>query len=462
MAFVAAFMVPHPPIAIHEVGHGDEAQIQPTLDSYDTIARIIAGIQPDTIVVTSPHAIMYSDYFHISPGKKAYGDMGRFGAPEIAFEADYDTEFVDKLSAEAGKLGIPAGTLGEKEPELDHGVLVPAYFINQYYYNYDLVRIGLSGLSLKTHYNLGRVIRSVADSMDKKIVLIASGDLSHCQKEDGPYGFSPEGPEYDEKLMDVMSRGAFEELLAFDEKFLRKAQECGHRSFCIMAGAFHNTEVDVQILSHEATFGVGYGFGVFIPRVDKPDLQSDDGGKQNTINEFLGYKINQSKDPYVELAWKTIICHVTGQELPDLFDLPKEMLETKAGAFVSVHELGMLRGCIGTISATCNSVAEEIRQNAVSAVSRDPRFSPVVERELSKLEISVDVLGEAEKISSQEELDVKRYGVIVESGAKRGLLLPDLEGVDSIEQQVDIARQKAGIHYDEPYILYRFEVIRHT
>ena len=168
MAFVAAFMVPHPPIAIHEVGHGDEAQIQPTLDSYDTIARIIAKIQPDTIVVTSPHAIMYSDYFHISPGEKAYGDMGRFGAPEIAFEADYDTEFVDKLSAEAGKLGIPAGTLGEKEPELDHGVLVPAYFINQYYYNYDLVRIGLSGLSLKTHYNLGRVIRSVADSMDKK------------------------------------------------------------------------------------------------------------------------------------------------------------------------------------------------------------------------------------------------------------------------------------------------------
>jgi len=456
MALVAAFMVPHPPIAIHEVGKGDEAQIQPTLDSYDTVARIISELEPDTIVVTSPHSIMYSDYFHISPGAKAYGDMGRFGAPEIAFEADYDTEFVDKLCQQADRLGIPAGTLGEKDASLDHGVLVPAYFINQYYCNYDLVRIGLSGLSLKTHYDFGRIIRAVADDTDKKIVLIASGDLSHCQKEDGPYGFSKEGPEYDEKLMDIMKRSAFNELLSFDEEFLRKAQECGHRSFCIMAGAFHNTEVDSQILSHEATFGVGYGFGVFIPRVDKSIEKEVDSGK-----EYKGYKINSSGDPYVSLAWKTIIDHVTGQELPDLFDLPEEMLDKKAGAFVSVHEMGMLRGCIGTISATCGSVAEEIRQNAVSAVSRDPRFTPVVERELDKLEINVDVLSEAEPIESKDELDVKRYGVIVEFGAKRGLLLPDLDGVDNVDQQVDIARQKAGIRFDEDYKLYRFEVIRH-
>ncbi|MCR4903558.1 MAG: AmmeMemoRadiSam system protein A [Butyrivibrio sp.] len=446
MSFAAAFMVPHPPLAIHEVGKGDEEAIAKTLESFDTIARIIAEIEPDTIVVTSPHAVMYSDYFHISPGEKAYGDMGRFGAPEIAFEADYDTEFVDKLCHEADKLGIPAGTLGERDKALDHGVLVPAYFINRYYCNYDLVRIGLSGLSLKTHYNFGRLLRKVADETDKKIVLIASGDLSHCQKEDGPYGFSPEGPEYDEKLMDIMGRGAFTELLDFDESFLEKAQECGHRSFCIMAGTFHNTKVDVQMLSHEATFGVGYGLGIFIPRQDvNIEAMEDD-----------------HKDPYVKLARQTIENFVRGQELPDLFEVPGEMLNTKAGAFVSVHELGMLRGCIGTISATCESVAEEIRQNAVSAVSRDPRFSPVVERELDKLEISVDVLGEAEPIESKDMLDIKKYGVIVESGVKRGLLLPDLEGVDSIEQQIDIARQKAGIRFDEDYKLYRFEVIRHV
>ncbi len=116
----------------------------------------------------------------------------------------------------------------------------------------------------------------------------------------------------------------------------------------------------------------------------------------------------------------------------------------------------------GTISATCDNLAEEIRENAVSAVSRDPRFRPVKEEELDDLEINVDVLGDAEHISSPAELDVKKYGVIVTNGLRRGLLLPDLDGVDTVEQQIDIARQKAGIRPSEPVELQRFEVVRHV
>ena len=122
---------------------------------------------------------------------------------------------------------------------------------------------------------------------------------------------------------------------------------------------------------------------------------------------------------------------------------------------------GRLRGCIGTIAATRRSVAEEILQNAVGACSQDPRFSPVTEAELSSLEISVDVLGELEPVASLRELDVKRYGVVVSHGMKRGLLLPNLEGVDTVEEQVRIARQKGGIQENDPYRLERFEVVRH-
>ena len=153
----------------------------------------------------------------------------------------------------------------------------------------------------------------------------------------------------------------------------------------------------------------------------------------------------------------------TGKQLDTLPDnLPDEMTARSAGAFVSLHAHGQLRGCIGTTGPTTESVAWEIVQNAVSACSRDPRFAPVRVDELDSLEYSVDVLGVPEVVSSPAELDIKRYGVIVSCGGRRGLLLPDLEGVDTVAQQIDIARQKGGISSWERYTLERFEVVRHT
>ena len=171
-----------------------------------------------------------------------------------------------------------------------------------------------------------------------------------------------------------------------------------------------------------------------------------------------------SGDKYVELARKTIENYVrTGEVIKVPDGLPEEMLSTRAGAFVSLHRLGKLRGCIGTIQGVQENVAKEIISNAVSASTKDPRFRPVRPEELDDLEISVDVLGDAEQVGSLEDLDVKRYGVIVTKGYRRGLLLPDLEGVDTPRQQVEIALMKAGLSRDEEdFILERFEVIRHT
>jgi MEMO1 family protein len=168
-----------------------------------------------------------------------------------------------------------------------------------------------------------------------------------------------------------------------------------------------------------------------------------------------------SDDPYVDFARSVVESYVEEGELPLLEEAPEELRESRAGAFVTLKKGGDLRGCIGTVRPVAKSVAEEIRNNAVSSATGDPRFPPIAPDELPELEYSVDILGEPQPVSGIEELDPKRYGVIVRSGSRSGLLLPDLEGIDTAEEQLRIAMMKAGIRPSEPVILERFEVIRH-
>lgn len=459
MGIVAAFMVPHPPLIIPEIGKDAVKTIEKTVKAYERAADEIAKLEPDTIVITSPHSVMYADCFHVSPGKEASGSFERFGASEVKFSEEYDTEFVSTLE-ESSNANPVVTTLGERDASLDHGTLVPLYFIRQKYKGGKIIRIGLSALPLEDHYKLGQLIKDVSDRLGRKVVFVASGDLSHKLQEYGPYGFAKEGPEYDERLMDVCKRGSLGELFDFDSRFCDKAAECGHRSFVIMAGALDGFDVKSEVFSHEDVTGVGYGICSFYPTEKKADREFLRIREAKKEKELAERKANE--DAYVSLARKTIEAFVSERRLIDVPDnLPEEMLSKKAGAFVSIHEKGMLRGCIGTIASTTDFVAKEIIQNAISAASKDPRFDPVREDELKYLEISVDVLGDAEDIDSPEELDVKRYGVIVTSGFKRGLLLPDLDGVDTVEDQIAIAKSKAGITEEEDYKLQRFEVIRH-
>jgi AmmeMemoRadiSam system protein A len=162
----------------------------------------------------------------------------------------------------------------------------------------------------------------------------------------------------------------------------------------------------------------------------------------------------------VQLAKRTVERYVKEGKVIKTEELTPEMRE-RAGVFVSIHKGGELRGCIGTFEPQRANVAEEVIANAISSATRDPRFFPITPDELEDLDYSVDVLTTPEPVKSQDQLDAKRYGVIVEAGWRKGLLLPDLEGVDSVDYQIDICRQKAGIAADEPVKLYRFEVRRY-
>ncbi len=455
-----AFMAPHPPLIIPEIGRGEERKIQDTVDAYREIAGRIAALKPETIVLISPHQVMYADYFHISPGSGAKGDFAQFRAGQVQIEAEYDTEFRENLCKLADAGNLPAGTMGERDRQLDHGTMVPLYFVNQYWKEYQLVRVGLSGLSLSAHYALGQRIRETSEILGRNTAVIASGDLSHRLKEDGPYGYREEGPEYDRRIMEVMGSGDFGKLFEFSEGFCERAGECGHRSFTIMAGALDRTEVSARKLSYEGPFGVGYGICAY--EILGKNLRRNFKDQYDEKDRDRVRKMRAGEDAYVGLARKTIEEYIlTGRKGRIHEELPEEMRRQRAGVFVSIKKEGRLRGCIGTIQPVQASIAEEIIENAVSAAVRDPRFSPIEPDELDKLSISVDVLGDTEEIDSLDKLDVKRFGVVVTKGYKRGLLLPNLEGVDTVEEQIAIAKQKAGIGEREQVRLERFEVVRH-
>ena len=464
MSLLAAAVVPHPPIILPEVGHGEEKKIQNTIDAYREVAKRVAALKPDTLVITSPHSILYSDYFHISPGKSASGDFANFRAPQVKINVNYDNEFVSTLSDLAASSAISAGTLGERNAALDHGTLIPLRFLEQAGIDFNetkVVRIGLSGLSAADHYKLGQLIAETADKLNRRVVYIASGDLSHKLKSDGPYGFIEEGSIFDKEVMEYISAGDFLSMLRMDNTLCKKAAECGLRSFWIMSGALDRKAVKCEQLSYEGTFGVGYGI-VWI------DINGDDdsrniGDQLIEANHRALAELKSKEDEFVKLARLSLETFVkTHKPLSNLpKDLPSDMTERRAGAFVSLHKDGDLRGCIGTFLPTTNSIAEEIVQNAVSACSRDPRFSPVTESELDDIVYNVDILSEPERIFDTKQLDVKRYGVIVEKEGRRGLLLPDLEGVDTINQHIAIAKQKGNIAPNEQVNLWRFEVVRH-
>lgn len=461
MPMLGAFLTPHPPVVLPEVGKGREQEISATGHAMRTAAEEVARWNPDVLIVASPHTILYGDYFHLSPGEEAQGDMAAFGAPQVHRNVRYDAPLRTEIIRRAEQKGLQAGTLGQRDPSLDHGVLIPLYFLRRAGVNCPIVRMGLSGFSALAHYQLGQCVAEAVEALGRRVVFVASGDLSHKLKSDGPYGFAPEGPVFEKSVTQAMISADFLSFLTMDPSLCERAAECGLRSFQIMAGALDGWAVQPRLLSHEGTFGVGYAVALF-PVTRRDDTRRYASACEQARRDRLSAR-RAAEDPWVRLARLSLETRIRDgcalQTLPE--KLPDELTNRAAGVFVSLHKDGRLRGCIGTIAPTKKNEAWEIVQNAISAGTRDPRFPPVRAEELEDLEYSVDVLGTPEPVESPALLDPKQYGVIVSCGHKRGLLLPDLDGVDTVEEQLEIALRKGGIHAQDPYAIERFQVVRH-
>ncbi|MBC2581487.1 AmmeMemoRadiSam system protein A [Clostridium sp. DJ247] len=465
MSIQGFYLTPHPPIIIPEIGKGEELKIINTSNTLNEIARDIEEKKPNTIIIITPHGTMFQDAICLSYENNIHGSFKSFGVPEVNMKLNINKMLTSKIYELSMEQDIPVvmatnSLLSQYNTSvnLDHGSMVPLYFINKYYKSYNLVHITYAPLSDLTLYKFGMIISKAVEALNENSILIASGDLSHRLKEEGPYDYSPLGEKFDKEFLELLKQGDAAGIFNMDRDTICSAGECGRRSVSIMLGALEGKKFKGDLLSYEGTFGVGYGVMKFnVISKDNSILES----LENIRKTVQKKKLNQ-KDPYVRLARESLSTYLnTGKQLEKLPDyVIDEMKNTKRGVFVSLKKYGELRGCIGTIFPATSSVAEEIIRNAIEAGIDDPRFSEVEENELLDLDFSVDVLTEPEP-ATKNELNPKEYGVIVTNGKKTGLLLPDLEGVDTVDEQISIALKKAGIRANETYSIEKFKVIRH-
>lgn len=437
---LGAYLLPHPPIILEEIGRGEELKAEATINGMKIISKDIKAKSPSTIVIISPHGPLFRDAISISVGEKLEGDFGRFGHNELSFKYDNNLELVDEIIKNSIEEKIPIVEIDQNiskqysvDEKLDHGALVPLYYVDKEYKDYKLVHITYGLLSPEKLFKFGQEIEKATKNLNENTVIIASGDLSHKLSKDGPYSYSPKGEIFDKRIVSIIEEGKMEDIISFDLDLAEKAGECGLRSLMIMAGTIDKFKLKTKVLSYEGPFGVGYATA-------KIDI------------------LDEEHSEYVKLARKSIEYYIKNGEL---LPVPENTMGIKKGVFVTLKKHGILRGCIGTIFPTKDSVELEIIQNAVSAAIEDPRFPQVRAQELKELEYSVDILSEPEEISSIDELDLNKYGVIVSKGFRKGLLLPNLEGIDSIEEQVSIALSKANIRPEEEFKMERFEVKRY-
>jgi AmmeMemoRadiSam system protein A len=466
-SIVTGYIFPHPPIIVPEVGKDNESPAIKTIEAVKKAAAEIKHDRPTTIILTTPHGEVFQDYIHISTSEILSGGLGKFGSSNVKLKFSNNPNLIEKIIRITREEGIMAGGLEDSiikkykfSRELDHGALVPLYFVEKEYCDFKLVHVSIAGLSFIELYKFGICVDKAVKESDERVVFLASGDLSHRLSEDAPYGYNARGPEFDNMFVNSIKNLQIENLLQTEESFCESAGECGLRSFLMMFGALDGYNIIPEVYSYEGPFGVGYSVARF--QVGERNPERNILKQVENKNKEAMKKARESEDHYVSLARKSLeayICENRILKVPD--GLPGEMYNKKAGTFVSIKKFGQLRGCIGTTSATRKCIAEEIINNAISSGTQDPRFNEVIAEELDSLVYSVDILGNAEAIGSMDELDVIRFGVIVRSGRRSGLLLPNLEGVDTPEQQVSIALQKAGISPDEKYTLERFEVVRH-
>ena len=407
------------------------------------------AVKEEVIGLVSPHA------GYVYPGPVAGATISRvrfkdtfivigpshtgMGQPfAIMTEGAWRTPLGDlEIDADLGKKALGLSSFLEEDHVAhlqEHAVEVQLPFLQYFKPDIRIVPIVLAPADVSTYREIGSALARAIRELGRGVVIIASGDMTHYEPQ---------------KSAARKDRQGIDAILALDEEeLLRRVREL-NISMCASAPA-------ATLIAAARELGAGGA------ELVKYQTSGDTGGDYSAVVGYAGIIIRAAEmSPLVRLARQAVETYVREGKRLRPENLVQEM-EQKAGVFVSIHKHHDLRGCIGTFEPVEGSVAQEIVTNAISSATRDPRFPPVGADELDDLEYSVDVLTTPERIDGVAQLDPRRYGVIVEAGWRRGLLLPDLEGVDAVERQIEICRMKAGIGPDEPVNLYRFEVERHT
>lgn len=459
-----AALSPHPPIIIPAVGRDRIHDAEVTVQGMRAMARELVASQPDTVLFLTPHGNVFSDCITYLAESQLSGDLAGFDSPQVNFSHPNDLEMVAEIGRRCQARGISfigidpeIAKRHQLNSSLDHGIMVPLYYLQEAGLgDKPIIAISVGYLEKLELYTLGKIIQETGAVLNRKVAIVASGDMSHRLKNEGPYDYHPDGPRFDRTIQDLLNQGDVEEIINIDDRLRDNAGECGYMSIIIMLGSLDGSEIAAQIFSYEGPFGVGYlvaGLQAGRPRssllaeMAEHQAQALAGRRQTESNPVR----------WARMVLESYLQHERAPRLPPEMEY---LTHDKAGVFVSLKKHGQLRGCIGTFLPVYANLAEEIQHNALAAGLHDPRFPAVEPEEMASLDYSVDILATPQDCT-REELDPKKYGVIVSSGNRRGLLLPDLEGVDTVEEQLAIALQKAGISSREKYHIQRFEVKRY-
>lgn len=277
-------VVPHPPILIPEIGGTEVKKLKKSTEAMNELAGQISQFDPETLVVMSPHSPVYRNAFMVQRDKQLSGSFSMFGAPDVMRQSTTDTKLAEALFDAAESKGIPvASNSGRRDPggsggKLDHGILVPLYFLAPRSFN--LLCISISLLSYWDHYGLGTALREAIESTGHRTVFIGSGDMSHRLNPGAPAGYSPRGEEFDRAVVRIMESGDYERLFDLDEELVDEVGECGLRSIFTVAGAVDGYTVESRVLSYEGPFGVGYMVAGVIPGEQDPGRRLPPPGKE--------------------------------------------------------------------------------------------------------------------------------------------------------------------------------------
>ena len=468
MPWVWAALMPHPPILVPEVGRGRENEARETLKGLELLVESLRDRKPDVLLVLSPHQPYAPGALFLNSAERAMGTLAPFGAPSVtiglACPRKLRRAVADRLSA----LGARIREGSRPDLTSDQGTLVPLYFLRQAW--------GQDGESLPENlpptllaspigltpdeaFSLGERLALFDDGL--RWGLLASGDLSHRLTPDAPAGYSPEGRVFDAAVLEALRSADAGPLLSLSPETLEAAGECGLRSVMTMLGLAGAVRGAIRVFSYEGPFGVGYCSALWEPS----DAGASHGGASHggaAHGEAPGGEASEDH-PCARLARETVTRLLEGRPLPGSGTeaAPSELWAERRACFVSIKtRSGALRGCIGTLAPSQRSLDREIIANAVSASTRDPRFPPMTREELPGVLFSVDVLSDPEPVTDLADLDPREWGVIVSKDGRRGVLLPDLEGVDTVEEQLAIAARKAGIADLRGISVERFRVDR--
>ncbi len=343
-------------------------------------------------------------------------------------DVEIDEELASKLLASSSNL--QEDNLAHR---YEHSIEVQLPFLQYFKPDIKIVPVLLSPGNAQAYKEIGQAIAKVVREFGPRVIILASTDMTHYEPQE-------KAREKDSKAIEAILQLSGDELLKRVQGM--DITMCGYAPV-----------ISLLVAARE--------LGAKEAELVKYMTSGDTTGDKTSVVGYAGIIVKGSLlSPIVKLARDTVETYVReGEAISPPVEFTPEMRD-EAGVFVSIHKDGELRGCIGTFEPHQPNVAEEVISNAISSATRDPRFPPVVPSELDDLDYSVDVLTAPEPVESPEQLDPKEYGAIVECGYRRGLLLPDLEGVDTVEKQIYICRQKAGIHPSEPVKLYRFRVRR--